>query len=170
MKLHPASRTWLHRLYLLCVFLFLLLIFWLIPPTHDDWYHEDSQTLFHGLIAHSAAWYRNLNGRILGNALISVTGGHHLLRAVLQSLIVWGIWMTTVRILKMPSWLHHLFLIGLFSLPSALYAQTYGWASGFFSLSFSILAMAKVRAATDWAFRASSSKVAGISLATTLQT
>ena len=39
-----------------------------------------------------------------------------------------------------------------------------------FSLYFSILAMAKVRAATDWAFRASSSKVAGISLATTLHT
>ncbi len=115
------------------IFLFLVVLFYLTPLTHDDWYYECGYSLTTLLTSRSAGWYRALNGRILGNGLEGLTATHKLLRALLQGFFVWGIWRAAASLLKLPASGRLLLLAGVLLLPSGLYAQTYGWGAGFFN-------------------------------------
>lgn len=115
------------------IFLFLVVLFYLAPLTHDDWYYECGYSLPALLTSRSAGWYRALNGRILGNGLEGLTATHKLLRALLQGFFVWGIWRAAASLLKLPAAGRLLLFVGILMLPSGLYAQTYGWGAGFFN-------------------------------------
>lgn len=117
----------------LCGFLFLAVLFYLTPLTHDDWYYEPGVSLRTLLFSSSPNWYHNLNGRILGNGLEGFTAGHKLFRALLQALFVCGIWQFASSLLKMGTTGQFLLLPGILLVPTGLYAQTYGWGAGFFN-------------------------------------
>ena len=117
----------------LCGFLFLTVLFYLAPLTHDDWYYEPGRTLRTVLFTSTPHWYCNLNGRILGNGLEGLTAGHKLLRALLQALFVCGIWQAASSLLKIRTTGQLLLLPCILLLPTGLYAQTYGWGAGFFN-------------------------------------
>lgn len=121
------------QIFPLCVFLFLIVLFYLSPLTHDDWYYEGGYSLSTLLTTRSASWYQGLNGRIIGNGLEGLTATHKLLRALIQALFVWGIWQLGSALLKLPASGRILLLAGVLLLPSGLYAQTYGWGAGFFN-------------------------------------
>lgn len=121
------------QIFPLCVFLFLIVLFYLTPLTHDDWYYECGYSLSTLLTTRSASWYQGLNGRIIGNGLEGLTATHKLLRALIQALFVWGIWQLGSALLKLPASGRLLLLAGVLLLPSGLYAQTYGWGAGFFN-------------------------------------
>lgn len=133
MSLISHIRTHRRVLFPVFVFLFLLLLFALTPLTHDDWYYESGFSLRQLLTTQSVSWYQHLNGRILGNGLEGLTGGHKLLRAALQAGFVLGIWEAACSLLKLSAIGQLLFLAGMMLLPSGLYAQTYGWGAGYFN-------------------------------------
>lgn len=117
----------------LFVFILLTALFLLAPTTHDDWYYEHGNTLFNLITVSSPSWYQNLNGRILGNALESITGGIHWLRAIVQSGIVFGIWKIAERTICASKCGSLLLLSAILIIPAEIYAQTYGWSAGFFN-------------------------------------
>ncbi len=117
----------------LCVFLFLTVLFYLAPLTHDDWYYEPGGTLHTLLFSSNPNWYHNLNGRILGNSLEGLTAGHKLFRALVQAVFVYGIWQAAGSLLNLGTTGRLLLLPCMLLVPTGLYAQTYGWGAGFFN-------------------------------------
>ena len=117
----------------LCGFLFLAVLFYLAPLTHDDWYYEPGSSLRTLLFSSTPNWYHNLNGRILGNSLEGLTAGHKLLRALVQAVFVYGIWQAASSLLKIRTTGRLLLLPCMLLVPTGLYAQTYGWGAGFFN-------------------------------------
>lgn len=127
------------------IFVFLIALFYLAPTTHDDWYYERGNTFAKLFSVSLSKWYHDLNGRVLGNSLVSMTGGNRPLRALVQALIVFGIWKLATQVIKASKCTSLLLLAAVVLIPADIYAQTYGWASGFFNyvpevcLTFAIL-------------------------------
>ncbi|MCD8356201.1 MAG: DUF6056 family protein [Clostridia bacterium] len=115
------------------IFVFLAALFYLAPTTHDDWYYERGNTFSNLFSVSLSKWYHGLNGRVLGNSLVSMTGGNRPLRALVQALIVFGIWKLATQVIKASKCTSLLFLAAVVLIPVNIYAQTYGWASGFFN-------------------------------------
>lgn len=127
-------QSYAYKKYHICLsFLSLYLVFFLTPTTHDDWYYESGNTLHHLLTVSVPKWYQALNGRILGNSMVSITSANRPLRALVQALLVLGIWIFAVKLVRACKGADLLLFTGILLLPAQIYAQTYGWASGFFN-------------------------------------
>lgn len=125
----------------LILFSALFVIFFLAPPTGDDFTFMNYQRNFPGFggFLESSSWmFQNLNGRILGNGTMLLLANFQVLGSLFQALVVVSIIYSITRIIalvqqKPAQNFAPLVALFLLAAPLALYRQTYGWSAGFYN-------------------------------------
>jgi len=115
--------------------LFLLFLCWMLPLCGDDWYYESVHIRQPVQIMTFSRYYRNnYNGRLLGNMLAALLGGHAILRCLFKALTLWFISIIVYRLSNIRSaWFYPLVLSVIVAVPFSIFAQVYAMAAGFYN-------------------------------------
>lgn len=115
------------------LFVLLTALCWLFPYTGDDWVWGSNVG-----IDRLHDWFRDYNGRYLGNLSVIVMTRSNLLKALIMSAVLSGIIFCIEKIMQ-RKWVFYVSCLLLLLLPREIVAQAIVWTSGFSNYTISAL-------------------------------